>query len=141
MSTQRSLKTKFETEITVRPSDIDINRHVHQSIYLDYVLFARYDQMKRCYKMPMEKFFEMGYSWATKSTYIEFNKPLFLGETIIVRTWVEEIRKKSVKVCYQIFKKKTKDIAAEGFAVYVLVNAQNGKPEIIPAEMAKKYSV
>lgn len=43
------MKTKFNTEIIVRPSDIDINRHVHQSVYMDYVLFARYDQMKRCY--------------------------------------------------------------------------------------------
>lgn len=34
------MQTKFDTEIIVRPSEIDINRHVHQSVYLDYVLFA-----------------------------------------------------------------------------------------------------
>ena len=135
------MKTKFDTEIIVRPSDIDINRHVHQSVYLDYVLFARYDQMKRCYKVPMEKFFKMGYSWATKSTYIEFQKPVFLGETVIVRTWIEEIRKKSVKARFQSLKKQDEDIAAEGYAVYVLVNALSGKPEIIPEEIIKKYSI
>ncbi len=52
------MTTKFDTEITVRPNEIDINRHVHQSVYLDYILFARYDQMKRCYKMSMEEFFK-----------------------------------------------------------------------------------
>jgi len=135
------MPTKFETEIIVRPNEIDINRHVHQSVYLDYVLFARYDQMRRCYKMPMEEFFKRGYSWATKSTYLEFNQPLYLGETIIVRTWVEEIRKKSVKVCFQILKKKSQEIAAQGEAVYVLVNARSGKPELIPDEIRKKYSI
>lgn len=135
------MKTKFDTEIIVRPSDIDINRHVHQSVYLDYVLFARYDQMRRCYKMPMEEFFKRGYSWSTKSTYIEFHKPVFLGETVIVRTWVEEIKKKSVRVRFQILKKETEEMAAEGYAAYVLVNAKTGKPEIIPEEIIKKYSL
>jgi len=46
--------SKFDTEIAVRSNEIDINRHVHQSVYFDYVLFARWDQMSRCYKMPME---------------------------------------------------------------------------------------
>lgn len=52
------MHTKFDSEIIVRPSEIDINRHVHQSVYLDYVLFARWDQMKRCYKMSMGEFFK-----------------------------------------------------------------------------------
>jgi acyl-CoA thioester hydrolase/thioesterase-3 len=133
--------TKFETEIIVRPSDIDVNRHVHQSAYLDYVLFARYDQMRRCYKMPMEEFFKRGFSWATKSTTIEFHKPVLLGEKVTVRTWIQEIGKKSVKVCFQIIKKGIKKAAAEGQAVYVLVDARSGEPEVIPEDIIKKYSI
>ncbi|UCC40595.1 MAG: acyl-CoA thioesterase [Candidatus Aminicenantes bacterium] len=133
--------TKFETEISVRPNEIDINRHVHQSVYLDYILFARFDQMKRCYKMSMEEFFKMGYSWTTKAIHLEFIKPICLGETVIVRTWVEEVRKKSVKVSYQILKKGTKEIVTEGWGVYVLIGISTGKPEIIPEKVIKKYSI
>ena len=43
----------------VRPDDIDMNRHVHSSRYLDYVLAARFDQMERCYKMSMQAFMEL----------------------------------------------------------------------------------
>ena len=135
------MTTKFETEITVRPSEIDINRHVHQSVYLDYVLFARYDQIRRCYKMPMEEFFKRGYTWATKSTYIEFHNPVFLGEKVVVRTWVQKIRRSSVEVHFQILKKETEVVAAEGYAVFVLINISTGKPEKISEEMIKKYSV
>ncbi len=135
------MTTKFDTKITVRPSEIDINRHVHQSVYLDYVLFARYDQMRRCYKMPMEEFFRRGYTWATKSTFIEFRSPVFLGEKVIVRTWVEEIRKSSVRVRFQILKTETEDLAAEGYAVFVMINASTGKPEPIPDDIKEKYSV
>ena len=48
--------TKFETEIAVQPRDVDVNGHVHHSIYLDYLLAARYDQMERCYGISMEDF-------------------------------------------------------------------------------------
>ncbi len=45
--------SKFETELALRPDDIDMNNHVHFSKYLDYVLAARHDQLKRCYKMSI----------------------------------------------------------------------------------------
>lgn len=138
---QKKIYKKFDTEISVRPHEVDINGHVHQSVYFDYVLFARWDQMKRCYKMPMEEFFKRGYSWTTKSAHIEFKKPLFLGEMIIIRTWIEKIGQKSVKVCFQILKKKTEDVATEGNFLYVLINAKTGKAALIPEDMKEKYSV
>jgi acetyl-CoA acetyltransferase len=48
--------TRFNSELQVRPDDIDMNQHVHASKYFDYVLAARYDQMARCYKMGMDEF-------------------------------------------------------------------------------------
>jgi len=39
----------FQSEITIRPDDIDMNNHVHNSRYLDYMLAARYDQMIKDY--------------------------------------------------------------------------------------------
>jgi len=132
--------SKFETEIVVRPSDIDYNGHVHQSVYLDYLLFARVDQMKRCYKVPIEEFFKRGFSWATKSTTIEYKRPLFMDETITVRTWVKEIKKMTVKVCFQLLKDSGK-IAAQGHSIYVLINSKTGKPVAIPEAIIEKYSI
>ncbi|MGY0035466.1 acyl-CoA thioesterase [Pedobacter sp. NJ-S-72] len=37
----------FETALKVRPDDIDMFNHVHNSKYFDYVLAARYDQMEQ----------------------------------------------------------------------------------------------
>ena len=33
--------SKFESELAVRPDDIDLYQHVHSTRYLDYVLAAR----------------------------------------------------------------------------------------------------
>ena len=132
---------KYDTELTVRPHEIDYNRHVHQSVYLDYILYARVDQMRRCYKTPIEDFFKRGYSWATKSTSITFHKSLFMGDRVIVRTWVDKIQTSSVGIRFQILRKPTEDICAEGSAVYILVSAATGKPEAIPDDLRSRYSV
>ena len=125
----------------VRPSEIDYNGHVHQSAYLDYLLFARVDQMQRCYKMPIEEFFKRGLSWATKSLSINYLKPLFMNERFIVRTWIEALDEKSVNVRFQILKAKQEAIAAEGESTYVLVNAKTGKPAALPADIKEKFSI
>ena len=127
--------------MTVRPSDIDYNGHVHQSTYLDYLLFARVDQMQRCYKMPIEEFFKRGLSWATKSISISYQKSLYMNERFIVRTWIESLGEKSVDVRFEILKGKSGAVAAEGESTYVLVDAKTGKPEIIPADIMEKFTI
>ena len=132
--------SKFETQIVVRPSDIDYNGHVHQSVYLDYLLFARVDQMKRCYKVPIEEFFEQGYSWATRSTTIHYKRPLFMDETVTVRTWIKDIKRMKVEVGFQ-FLKGSGHIAAEGHSIFFLLNTKEGKPVAIPEDIIQKYSI
>ena len=66
---------KFESELQVRPDDIDMYQHVHSSRYMDYVLAARFDQMERCYGMPMAEFQKLGYGWVIASTQMNFRRP------------------------------------------------------------------
>ncbi len=133
--------SKFESELTVRPDDIDMNNHVHNSRYLDYVLAARYDQMKRCYNMSMEEFVAQGLGWVVSSCSIQFKRSLFLGETIIVRTWIAEVGNTNAKVGFEIIKKETGKLSSDGFFDYTLVNLKTGRAEIIPQFVIEKYSV
>ena len=133
--------TKFQTELQVRPDDIDMNQHVHGSRYMDYVLAARYDQMARCYQMPMEEFLKLGFGWFVRTAHVEYKRALGLGEHFIVRTWVAEMLKHSVKVQFEILKKKTGKLACDGYFDYTMVNLKTGRAEIIPDWIVAKYSV
>ena len=133
--------SKFETELAVRPDDIDMNNHVHNSRYLDYVLAARYDQMKRCYKVSMDEFLRMGLTWVVKSCLIEFKRPLMLGDTIIVRTWIDEIGATSAKVRFEILKKENGKLASDGYFDYSMVSVKAGRAEKIPRHIIEKYSI
>ena len=134
-------RTKFETELQVRPDDIDMNQHVHGSRYFDYVLAARYEQMARCYKMSMEEFATAGFGWFIKTAHVEYKRPLLLGETIVVRTWVEEILRTEVKVNFEIIKKAKGKVSCDGYFDYTMINLQTGRAEVIPDWIVAKYSV
>ena len=90
--------TKFESELAVRPDDIDMYQHVHSSRYMDYVLAARFDQMERCYGMPMAEFQKLGYGWVVASTQMHFRRPLVLGDRMTVRWKVEAMRNKDHRI-------------------------------------------
>jgi acyl-CoA thioester hydrolase/thioesterase-3 len=134
-------RTRFETELQVRPDDIDMNQHVHGSRYFDYVLAARYDQMARCYKMPMEEFIQAGLGWFVKTAHVEYKRPLRLGDLFTVRTWVEEIFRTGVKVDFEIIRKTKGKLCCDGYFDYTMINLKSGRAEVIPDWILSKYSI
>lgn len=131
----------FETELVVRPDDIDMNGHVHNPKYLDYVLAARYDQMERCYHMAMSAFLERGFTWFVKSVHIEHKRPLFLGDTIVVKTQVTEIARREVTVNFEIARQEVGKLSADGYCVYSMVDRTTGRALTIPPDIIETYSI
>lgn len=131
----------FETEIIIRPDDIDLNNHVHNSKYLDYVQAARYDQMIKSYKMSMEEFHRLGYNWVASTAHIEFKRPLKLGDKVVVKTQLKSYSGAQVTVNFWILMKDKNKVSAEGFLVYTMISLSSGKPVRIPDEIIERYSV
>lgn len=134
-------RTRFESELQVRPDDIDMNNHVHASRYFDYVLAARYDQMARCYKMSMEEFIQHGFGWFVRTSHIEYKRALLLGEWFTVRTWIDDLARDNVRVQFEIIKKATKKLSADGYCTYTMVNLATGRAESIPDWITQKYAI
>lgn len=144
MTTPDSLKnlySRFETVMQVRPDDIDMNQHVHNSRYFDYVLAARYDQMERCYRMPMSIFIDYGFSWVIRKAFIEYKRPLGLGDWFVVQTWIMRIENDSAYVGFEIRRKDNNKVCCDGEFHYVMVNSTTGRAEKIPEWMREKYEV
>ena len=133
-------KTKFTTELKVRPDDIDLFRHVHSSKYLDYVLAARFDQMERCYGMPMQAFLERGLGWVVKVSHLEYKRPLGIAEKFRVTTWIEDIRGSDAEVRFEIIKVNPEKMACVGWCVFTLVSLDTGRPVPMPDDVREKYA-
>lgn len=134
-------RTRFETELAVRPDDIDMNQHVHNSRYFDYVLAARYDQMARCYGMPMEEFVKLGFGWVVRTAHVNYKRALNLGDVMIVRTWIDELHRDGVRVHFEISKKPAGKLCADGYFDYTMISLSTGRAVPIPANIAEKYSI
>lgn len=132
-------RTVFETEMQVRPDDLDMFRHVHSSKYIDYVLAARYHQMEHFYKMPMQEFLTNNYGWVIKNALINFKRALTLGDSFVVKTHIIEMEKTDVKVGFEIVNTKQKP-CCEGEFIYTLININTGRSETIPHWVIERFS-
>lgn len=135
------VRSKFETELQVRPDDLDMNAHVHNSKYFDYVLAARFDQMERCYKMSMQEFISMGLGWVVKTAHVEYKRPLGMGERMIVRTWIEDFLEDGVKVQFEITKKGNGKISCDGWFLFTMIDLKTGRSEKIPESVKHRYEI
>jgi acyl-CoA thioester hydrolase/thioesterase-3 len=133
--------SKFETEMQVRPDDIDMYQHVHSSRYMDYVLAARFDQMERCYKMPMSEFQKRGYGWFMAATQMNFKRPLGMGDRFVVRTWIERFTLIGVRVQFQIERLPDQKLSCDGWFDYVMVSMETARAVRLPEDIRAKYGI
>ena len=133
--------SKFTSEILVRPDDIDMNNHVHNSKYLDIVLAARFEQMGKDYKMSMREFIERGLAWVVHKCLIEYKRPLLLGDVAIVKTGILEVGTTTAKVGFEIIRKETNKLSADGYFEYTLISLKTGRSEKLPEDVVQKYSI
>ncbi|HUJ45045.1 MAG TPA: acyl-CoA thioesterase [Opitutaceae bacterium] len=138
-----NLHARFETEMLVRPDDIDLFQHVHSSRYMDYVLAARYDQMARCYGLSWEAFIERGLGWYMTAITMNYLRPLGLGDHFVVRTWIEDFLSggDGVRVRFEIERQPTAKRCVDGHAEYKLVDLTTNRAVPIPADVRAKYSI
>ncbi|MBL9208308.1 MAG: acyl-CoA thioesterase [Opitutaceae bacterium] len=132
---------RFESELSVRPDDIDLYQHVHSTRYLDYVLAARFDQMERCYGMGMPAFAARGLGWFMTSATIHYRRPLGLGDRMIVRTWIERFSDDGCRVGFEIDRLPTRKRSCEGHCDYVLVTLATGRATPLPDDIRTTYSL
>lgn len=133
--------TAFDSEITIRPDDIDMNNHVHNTKYLEFVFAARYIQMEKYYIMPMDEFIELGYTWVISTSHIDYKRALKLKDEIIVTTQVDSVSGAQCIVKFRIILKENKKISAEGYINYTMISVKSGRPVRIPDFIIEKYSI
>ncbi len=133
--------SKFESELSVRPDDIDLYQHVHSTRYLDYVLAARFEQMDRCYGMSMQAFADLGFGWFMASAHIQYKRPLGWSDRMTVRCWIEHFTDTGCRVAFEIEKIPTQKRVCDGYCDYTLVSLETGRATPLPEDIKARYSI
>lgn len=133
--------SKFETELAVRPDDIDLYQHVHSTRYLDYVVAARFEQMDKHYGMSMQAFAQLGLGWFMNATTIRFKRPLGWGDRMVVRTWIEQFTANGCRVAFEIDRLPTGKRVCDGHCDHTLVTLATGRATPLPDDIRARYSI
>jgi len=141
MSDPIDIFSRFETELDVRPDDIDLYQHVHSTRYLDYVLAARFVQMERDYGMSMADFAKMGLGWFMTTSQVNYKRPLAMGDRMVVRCWIESWHNSGCRVAFEIDRLPNRKRSCDGYCDYALVDLKTNRATRIPDEVRQKYSV
>jgi len=126
-----------ETEIRVRYAETDQMGIVHNANYLVWFEVGRSDFCRArgfSYK-EMEE--EENALMVVAESYCRYKSPAYYEDILVVRTKVEEIRSRSLRFIYEIFRPIDETLLAEGETLH-LVTDKNKKVCSLPESYKEK---
>lgn len=125
----------FEMEITVQKEHLDEMNHVNNVQYLQWVQ----DVAKAHWENAAMTHWLEEYAWVALSHHIEYKKPAFLGEKLVLKTHVHEFTgMKSIRLV-RIFRKETEELLVQSRTEWCMIRKDNLRPVRVPEEIVKPF--
>lgn len=128
----------YEYEHLVRDDEIDRLGHVNNLSYLRWVLEAAVAH-STAQGWPTDRYLELGAGWVVRSHFIEYLRPAFAAERIVVRTWVSSFKRSSSIRKYKIARLADQALLAVAETNWVFVGYEHQVPRRIPPELADAF--
>lgn len=119
--------------LSVSDEVLDVNGHVSNVQYVQWMQDAAvgHSDTVGCTRLTES----VGATWVVRSHKVEYLRPAFAGERIDVLTWVSDFRKVRSLRKYRFSRVSDGAVLAEGETNWVFVDAETGRPRVIPAEI------
>lgn len=130
----------FEWPHTVGPDEIDELGHVNNIEYLRWMQAAAVAH-SAAQGWPAARYREIGAGWVARSHAIEYLRPAFAGEEVVVRTWVADFKKTTSRRRYSIIRPADRALLATAETNWVFVGYERGLPRRVPAEVSGAFEV
>lgn len=126
--------------LTVSDGEIDRWGHVNNRVYLQWMETAAVDHSS-ANGWPPERYEDLGLGWVARSHTIEYLKPAFAGDVVVVRTWIGGFRRVTSVRRYRIERPDDGAILATAETNWAFVNLETFAPARIPAEVGDCFPV
>lgn len=129
----------YRYELTVPKEAEDQNGHVNNVEYLRWMQDAamRHSETAGCTQATNTA----GATWVIRTHKIEYLKPAFAGDRVVVMTWVSNYRRVLSLRKYRIIRPADDTLLAEGETDWVFVDAQKGTLRSIPKEVKNTFQL
>lgn len=132
----------FEHERVVVPSDVDELGHVNNLVYMQWAINAAIDH-SAANGWNFERYREIGAGWVVRTHSITYLRPAFLGDKIVVKTWIAERARATSRRIYQISRSEESGVIrlADAYTDWVFVDFARLVPRRIPPEVCDSFPV
>jgi thioesterase III len=125
-------------EIVVRPTEVDINGHVNNAKYVEYMEWGREEWYERN-GLPYDRLFAMGAVTVTVCLNLNFRQECRQGEVLTITTRPERLGRTSFALRQEI-RKPGGELAADGVITMVTINPATRKSRPVPDELASGFA-
>ena len=129
----------YRYELTVPENAVDVNGHVNNLEYLRWMQDAAilHSDSQGCTKFTMAA----GATWVVRMHRIEYLRPAFAGEKIIILTWVSNFRRVQSLRKYRIIRVQDNAVLVEGETDWVFVDAKTNRLRSIPKNVMAAFEI
>lgn len=124
----------YTLPIQATERDIDGNGHVNNIVYVQWMqdIAIAHSDAVGCTAATTAA----GCTWVARSHHIEYLRPAFAGDRILLQTWLVDATKKSSSPRrYRMVRESDGAVLAKGETLWVFIDVQNGRPRSIPPEV------
>ncbi len=130
----------FEYPHTVTADEIDELGHANNVAFVAWMQAAAVAHSAALGWTP-ERYLELGVGWVARRHEIEYLRPAFAGDELIVETHVADMKKVTSRRVYRILRRSDGELLARAETDWAFVNYATGRPTRIPAEIAGAFPV
>lgn len=123
-----------ELEIVVRPTEVDVNGHVNNAKYVEYMEWGREEWYER-QGLPYDRLFALGAVTVTVNLNLNFRRECRQGEVLVITTRPERLGRTSFALRQEI-RKRDGVLAADGVITMVTIDPATRKSRPVPDELA-----
>lgn len=127
-------------EVTIATAEIDRLGHVNNQVYLAWMQAAALAH-SAVQGWTTERYDAVGMGWVVRSHQIKYLAPAYLGDAILVRTWVADMKRVSSTRRYKILRAGDGALLASASTEWAFVDRASGTLRRIPPEVAEAFEL
>jgi len=125
----------FQQELTVKSSHLDEQNHVNNLEYIRWVLNV--SEAHWIAKTPLD--IRTKYAWFVLDHYIQYKRQAFLGEELVLTTWIENYAQVKSERRVGINRKEDGKLIVEARTTWCFIDQLTKKPTRITTEIINPY--
>jgi acyl-CoA thioester hydrolase len=130
----------YQHPYIVLPEDTDGVGHVNNLSYMKWMQDAAIAHAS-AQGWPPERHLELGSGWVVRSHFIEYLRPAFPGDHIVVNTWVSGFSRITSVRKYQIVRAADDTLLARAETNWVYIKYDSHTPRRIPPEVSESFQI